>query len=86
MYQLVHGKDCKMSSIFGGCFDAPQTPMMTWGDEDSMEESKVPDSGLIPVIVAETIPMVRRAAAALRKPLHKFSMVMMMPKTGMQKF
>ena len=36
-----------MASFFGGGFDAPQTPSMTWGDEDSVEESKVPDPNLV---------------------------------------
>ena len=35
-----------MASIFGGGFDSPRTPTMTWGDEDSTEESKVPDPDL----------------------------------------
>ena len=36
-----------MVSIFGGGFDAPQTPLITWGDKYSVEESKVPDPDLV---------------------------------------
>ena len=36
-----------MASFFGGGFDAPQTPLMTRGDENSVEESKAPDPNLV---------------------------------------
>ena len=36
-----------MLSVFGGGFDAPQTPTMTRGDEDSVEESKALDPSLV---------------------------------------
>ena len=32
-----------MLSDFGGGFDAPRTPMMSQGDKDSVDESKMPD-------------------------------------------
>ena len=36
-----------MSSDFGGGFDAPRAPMMSRGDEDSVDESKMPDPILV---------------------------------------
>ena len=36
-----------MLSDFGGGFNAPRTPMMSQGDEDSVEESKMPDLSMV---------------------------------------
>ena len=36
-----------MLPIFGSGFDALQTPMMSWGDNESVEESKLPDPSLV---------------------------------------
>ena len=36
-----------MSSFFGGGFDAPHTPLMNQGDEESVEESKEADPSLV---------------------------------------
>ena len=36
-----------MVLFFGGGFEAPRTPLMTQGEEDSVEESKEPDPGLV---------------------------------------
>ena len=47
VHQLPHAEDSKMASLFGGGFDALQTPSMTQGDEDSVEESKALDPGLL---------------------------------------
>ena len=47
VHQLPHAEDSKMASLFGGGFDALQTPSMTQGDENSVEESKVPDPSLV---------------------------------------
>ena len=36
-----------MLSDFGGGFNAPRTPMMSQGDEDSVDESKMPDPSMV---------------------------------------
>ena len=36
-----------MSSDFGGGFDTPRAPMMSQGDEDSVDESKMPDLSIV---------------------------------------
>ena len=36
-----------MLSDFGGGFNAPRTPMMSQGDEDSVDESKMPDLSMV---------------------------------------
>ena len=74
-----------MSSDFGGGFDTPRAPMMSQGDEDSVDESKMPDLSMVtPELVAEMIPMVMQVVATSRKPLRIFSTTMMTSKTGMQ--
>ena len=47
MYQFLREEDAMMSSFLGGGFDAPHTPSMSRGEEDSVEESKVPDPNLV---------------------------------------
>ena len=36
-----------MSSFLGGGYDAPRTPSMSRGDEESIEESKLPESTVV---------------------------------------
>ena len=36
-----------MSSLLGGGFDAPRTPSMSRGDEESVEESKMPETTVV---------------------------------------
>ena len=36
-----------MSSFLGGGYDAPRTPSMSRGDEESIEESKLPESAVV---------------------------------------
>ena len=36
-----------MSSFLGGGYDAPRTPSMSQGDEESIEESKLPESTVV---------------------------------------
>ena len=36
-----------MSSLLGGGFDAPHTPLMSRGDEESIEESKMPETAVV---------------------------------------
>ena len=47
VHWFLRAEDSKMVLIFGGGFDAPQTPSMAWGDEDSAEKSKAPDPSLV---------------------------------------
>ena len=49
MYQFLRAEDTMMSSLLGGGFDALRTPSMSQGEEDSVDESKMPDP-----IVADT--------------------------------
>ena len=49
MHQFLHEEDVMMSLLLGGGFDAPHTPSMSQGEEDSVDESKMPDP-----IVADT--------------------------------
>ena len=36
-----------MSSFLGGGFDAPRTPLMSRGDEESVDESKMPETTVV---------------------------------------
>ena len=47
MYQILREEEGMMSSLLGGGFEAPQTPSMCQGDEDSVEESKMPETAII---------------------------------------
>ena len=43
MYRVLREEDAMMSSLLGGGFDALRTPLMSQGEEDSVDESKMPD-------------------------------------------
>ena len=76
-----------MASIFGGGFDATRTPLMNRGDEDSVEESKVPDPDLVDTgDIGRNNPHGNAGCSGVAQAIHKLSAVMLTPKTGMQKF
>ena len=47
MHRILREEDKMMSSLLGGGFDAPRTPSMSRGDEESVEESKLPESTVV---------------------------------------
>ena len=47
MYQILREEDEMMSSLLGGGFDAPCTPSMSRGEEDSVDESKMRDPTVV---------------------------------------
>ena len=47
MYGILREEVKMMSSLLGGGFDAPRTPSMSRGDEESVEESKMPETTVV---------------------------------------
>ena len=47
MYGILREEDEMMSSSLGGGFDAPRTPSMSQGDEESVDESKMPETTVV---------------------------------------
>ena len=70
-----------MSSLLGGGFDAPRTPSMSRGEEDSVDESKMPD----PTVVDASNGGGNNPHGDARRRIFSAA-VIMMPKTGVWKF
>ena len=47
MYGILREEDEMMLSLLGGGFEAPRTPSMSRGEEDSIDESKMPDPTVV---------------------------------------
>ena len=47
MHRILCEEDEMMSSLLGGGFDALRTSSMSRGDEESIDESKMPDTNVI---------------------------------------
>ena len=47
MHRTPREENKMMSSLLGGGFEAPQTPSMSRGDGDSVEESKMPETTMV---------------------------------------
>ena len=47
MCRIPREEEEMMSSLLGSGFEAPQTPSMSRGDGDSVEESKMPETAVV---------------------------------------